>query len=67
MKSRARGVLPHDPGVGVADLIYRIGGQGYYIGKPLRDRGIMLGDALADLHQSLLDVARFFGVVQIFG
>src|ERR1700726_131277 len=65
MKSRARCVLSHDPGVGVAHLLDRIDRQTHQVWIPLRRSRIMLRDALARLDQRLLNVPRLLGIVQI--
>ncbi len=66
VKFRAGSVLPHDPGVGVANFFHRIGCQPDQIGIPLFRVRIMLGDALPNLHKSLLNMARFLRVMQVF-
>ena len=65
MKTRARRVLAHNPGVSVANFLHGIGGQPNQFGIPLRDGSIVVRDAFADLHQRLLNVPRLLVVVQV--
>jgi len=66
MKSSARRVLSHDPGVGVAYFLDRIRRQPNQFGIPLFRVRILMRDALSHLDQRLLNVPRLFGVVQVF-
>src|SRR6266852_2114999 len=42
-------------------------GEAQKFGIPARRAGIMAAHAFADLHESVLDVARMFVVIQVFG
>ena len=65
VKARARSVLAHDPGVGVANFLHRIVGQPYQFGIPLLGGCVGMRHAFAHLHQRMLDVPRLLVVVQI--
>ncbi len=67
MKARARGVLSHDPGVGVAHFIHGIGRQANQFRIKARDRRVVFCHALANLHQRVLDVPRMLIILQILG
>ncbi len=67
MKSCTGRVLPHDPGVGVADFFDGIGGQADEVGIPALRGGVIVRHAIAKLDEGVLDVPRLPLVVQVFG
>ena len=77
VKTGARGVLAHHPGVCIAYFFNRIVGEPHQVGIPLPNIGIACrlfrvcsvrrSHALTHLHQGMLDMARLLVVVQILG
>ncbi len=67
MKRRGGSVLAHDPGVRVADFFHGMRRKARELRVPARCARIVAGHALAQLHQSVLDVTGVLVVVQIFG
>jgi hypothetical protein len=66
VKACAGRVLPHDPGVGVADFLDRIVRQADQVRIPLPGCQIRVGHAFPRLYERMLDVAGLLGVVEIF-
>src|SRR5438552_9228349 len=58
MKALRGSVLPHDPGVGVADFFDRMRGQADQFRIPERRCRVAASHALAELNQGVLNVAR---------
>ena len=65
MKACAGCVLAHCPCVGVADFFDGIRRQANNFRVQACDTRIVLGQALADLHQRVLDVARLLVIAKI--
>ena len=65
MKSRARGVLPHHPCVGIAHFLYWMRCQTDQFRIPALDGRVATHDSFANLHQCVLDVPRAFVVRQV--
>jgi hypothetical protein len=61
----AGSVLAHDPGVGVAHFLDGVSGKACDIGVPSFCGYVTPHDAIAQPHQSVLDVAWVFFVVQV--
>src|SRR4029077_12310483 len=60
-------ILTHDPGVGVAHFFDGMRGKTDHFRMPSRRSGIVAAHALAELHESMLDVARVLFVLEVFG
>src|SRR5215469_14651916 len=67
MKARAGGILSHDPGVGIANLLDGMGGETDEVGIPAPGVSVGVRHAVAELDERVLDVTRLLLVVQIFG
>ena len=59
-------VLPHDPGVGVADFFDRMGSQAHHFRIPAHRGGIVVAHALTELDEGMLDMTRVLFVLKIF-
>lgn len=66
MKAGTGLVLTHDPGICVPYLLDGIGRELEQVGVPAFRRRVSTRHSVAELHQSMLNVAWFVVVVQIF-
>src|SRR5215469_10815879 len=67
MKTRARGVLPKHPGIGVADFLDLMRCQSDKVGIPLGRSSVASRHTFAHLDESMLNVPRMHIVAQILG
>ena len=65
MEAGACGVLAHHPGVRVAHFFDGMRGEANKFGIPSRGLRVAARDALANLHERMLDVARVLVVRQV--